>query len=516
MSEVTTVRGLRVLILTLLCATLVSVASPTAAHAQSSGQLIVGETVEPTNLDPIMTPTISSWVWIRQVYNTLVRFDHDGNIVPSLAESWDISDDGTTFTFNLRQSVLFHNGEELTAEDVKYTFDRIQERAIPFTADKFSNVQSVEVIDRYTVRFTLDGVSAKFLPFLADQYAVSSAIVSRKAGEELGDDFSHVMVGTGPFKFVEYEPNQRLVFERNVDYWEPGVPKLDRLVVRFIPEESSLVAALRAGEVDVIFPETQSALLLSRDRNITVKRFVADWYDGLMLNTRVAPFDDVRVRQAIMMAIDREQILQTAYLGEGAPSGALPPAHPWAVPVEELAYYPPNLPSDPLARARELLAEAGYEGGFETTMMLPIAYPAQVRAGEVLQQQLARIGIDVTLRRLEWSAFVEDLLAANYSAAVYGFLAYPDVSYYVEPRLERTGPMPIEMEQLLEQGARELDDVRRRELYQDVVRLQAEVGYPFIWLVASYRYVAHQLYVEGYATDRAGTRQGLWFTSVNP
>lgn len=499
----------------LVSAWLVLLFHPAQALGGTGGTLVIGELVEPTNLDPIKTPTISSWVWIRQVYNTLVRFDPSGKIVPELAESWQVSNDGREFTFRLRRGVLFHNGEELTAEDVKYTFDRIKRHAIPFTADKFKDLKSVEVLDRYTVRFTLTGVSARFLPFLADPYAVSTAIVNKKAGEELGHDFSQKMVGTGPFRFVEYVPNQRLVFERNRNYWEPGIPKLDRIVVRFIPEEASLLAALRAGQVDLIFPETQSALLLSRDKNLVLVRYLADWYDGLMLNTRRRPFDDLRVRQAIMLAIDRDEIIRTAYLGEGQPSGALPPSHPWAVPVQELPFYPPNVPREPLKEARRLLAEAGYPNGFETTMMLPANYPSQVRAGEVIQQQLARIGIKVALSRLEWGIFVRDLLAANYDSAVYGFLAYPDVSYYVQPRLERTGPMPDEMARLLAEGEKTLDEQRRKEIYQTIVRMQAELGYPFIWLVASYRYVAHGPHVKGFEPDRASSRRGLWFTYLD-
>lgn len=465
------------------------------AGSQKGGTLTIASSVDPPGFDPVTQTPIASWQAWQLVYETLINRDDKGNLVPALAERWEASDDGLTHTFSLRKGVKFHNGEELTAEDVKYSFDRLWKVGIPYMQTKFKMVQSVDVVDAHTVRFTLKEKNATFYSYLSDDFATAAAIVSRKAGAELNDDFNKTMVGTGPLRFVEYVPKDHITYERWDSYWGEKV-QYEKLVVRLVPDASSQLAALRSGQVDLIFPKAETAPLVEKDKSLVLRRFVSDWHDGLHLNAMRKPFDNVKVRQAIMLGIDRGPIIQASVLGEGVPTGPLTPSHPWHVPTEQL----PNYKRD-VAKAKQLLAEAGYPNGFTTTILASTSYPFNVRQAEMIQQQLAEIGVTLEIEKAEWAVVNKRTNEGDYDAAVYAFLSYPDVEFYLLPRETRVGPPPAEMKALFEKGATTMDLEARRKIYEELQHMTAEMGYPVVWLVAQNGFVAHKPYVKGYEPD---------------
>lgn len=462
---------------------------------KQGGTLTIASSVDPPGFDPVTQTPIASWQAWQLVYETLINRDSQGNLVPALAERWEASDDGITHTFYLRKGVKFHNGEAMTAEDVKYTFDRLWKIGIPYMQTKFKMVKSVDVVDASTVRFTLKEKNATFYSYLSDDFATAAAIVSRRAGQELNDDFNKTMVGTGPLKFVEYVPKDHITYERWDAYWGEKV-QYDKLVVRLVPDASSQLAALRSGQVDLIFPKAETAPLVEKDKNLVLRRFVSDWHDGLHLNAMRKPFDNLKVRQAVMLGIERSQIIQASVLGEGVATGPLTPSHPWHVPTDKL----PNYKRD-VARAKQLLTEAGYPNGFTTKILASTSYPFNVRQAEMIQQQLAEIGITLEIEKAEWAVVNKRTNEGDYDAAVYAFLSYPDVEFYLLPRETRVGPPPAEMKALFDKGATTMDLAERRKVYEELQNMTAEIGYPVIWLVAQNGFVAHKPAVKGYEPD---------------
>jgi peptide/nickel transport system substrate-binding protein len=308
-------------------------------------------------------PDIVIWT---QVYDTLLYQDDEQRLQPGLAASWDISEDGKLYTFHLRQDVRFHDGTPFTAEAVKFTFDRIMQPGNPSTARQhFTEVQSTEVVDDYTVRVTLRNAQPIFLLRLTRPYNV---IVSPAAVRALGPEgFGQKPVGTGPFVLQEWVPGERFVLRRNPDYaWGPpffkhaGAAYLDSVTFRVIPEASVRVAALESGEVDAIeFVPPQELERLQGNPSYRVqaaKRAGAPTM--LYLNTQLAPTNELAVRRALTLATDRETINQTAYLGaQFASYGFMQPQmYAYAADLE------PQLRTN-VDEAKRLLDEAGWRVG---------------------------------------------------------------------------------------------------------------------------------------------------------
>ena len=341
-----------------------------------------------------------------------VKLDENGEtkIVPSLAESWDISEDGLTYTFHLRKGVKFHNGEEFKADDAKYTFERMLKPetealnqdfidAISGAQDmmdgKADSLKGLEVVDDYTVKMTLD---EPFAPFLANLSTPGVSIYNRKATEEAGADFGikpELTVGTGPFKFDSWVLNSEEQLVAFDDYWNER-PKLDRISFKVVKDPETLRMMFESGELDELDLDTapqQIKYFLDSDKykNWIVSRDKVGIY-YMSLNENIEPLNDVRVRKAIQMGIDRQAILDTVYSGKGTvQSGIFPPG---------LIGYNKNLPVieyNP-EKAKELLKEAGYPNGFEMEISQDSeSVDSTVQTYELIQSMLAQIGIKVNI-----------------------------------------------------------------------------------------------------------------------
>jgi ABC-type transport system substrate-binding protein len=479
-----------------------SAPKPTTAPATTApgGQIVVAEPLTLDTFDPIMHSNFNNWYAWQLAYETLTVVSPDGKIQPQLATTWDATPDGLTFTFKVRPGVKFHDGSPLTADDVVFTFQRLRDQGIPYAKDRLKSIDSVAAVDAVTAQFKLSKKDASFLNNLSDPFVVGSAILSRKAAS--ATEPATKMVGTGPYKMVSYAPNSELVFERNADYWQAGVPKAARLTVRYVKEAQSAVAALMAGDVSVIWPTPETYLVLkdnSRAKLLSVP--TASTYQINMGSVK-PPLDKVDVRRAIASSIDRDAVVKLALLGQAAPSGPFPPSHPWAVPLDKQSNYQRDT-----TKAKQLLAGAGYPDGLSLSFMYPSTPDTYGRIAEVLQSQLAESGIKVSLESLESAVWLDKLVKANYDLTFTNPPYFADPSLYVVPRAGRQGPTPPELQALLDKAAAASFD-EQPDLYRQIQNTEAELVYPFTGVVAENKWVAYRPdLVQGAAIDYTQSRR---------
>src|SRR5690625_3532921 len=332
---------------------------------QQGGTLVAAWAQDPVGLDPHITSARSSLQVLENVLDTLVALDEDQNIVPSLAEDWEAGEDGLTWTFHLRDDVRFSNGREFSAEDVVYTYDRMLD---PDTASGqaylLDGVESVTAPDDSTIVFELDAPNPALLSKLAGNKAVG--IIARESVED--GTINTSPIGTGPFMITDFQPGIQLTLERNPEYWREGLPYLDGVQIRVISDENVRRSAIVSGDVDwAISVPAQSVAELKEDDNVVVDEVPAGayWYVGV--NTASEPLSDVRVRQAIAWALNRDEIAEVATFGTAvATQDPIPSSSSWA---SDYAPYEQDLD-----KAAELLAEAGYEDGFELEIMPTTQY----------------------------------------------------------------------------------------------------------------------------------------------
>ena len=374
------------------------------------GVLIVGQIAEPKALDPAAVTAVNDFRILMNVYDGLVRYkDGTLEVEPALATDWDISDDGTVYTFNLRDGVKFHDGSDFNAETVKFNFDRMLNEDHPYhetgpfpLAFFFSAVESTEVVDDLTVRFTLN---APYAPFLSNLAYPTGLIVSPAAVEQHGAGFGRNPSGTGPFTFAEWRSNEAVVIEANADYWD-GAPELQAVVFRPITDANTRTAEMLAGGIDLMVEVPPVALSEFQGDAYTVHEQAGPHVWFLILNAKEGPFADKRVRQAANYAVNKEALVNEVLEGTAeVAAGPTPPAFAWA--------YNPDLepyPYDP-ERARALIAEAGVEGAeltFYVTeggsgMLDPVAM------GTAIQADLKAVGFDVKIETYEWNTFLGEV-----------------------------------------------------------------------------------------------------------
>jgi len=490
-------------------------ATPVPAPTQMStpkagGTLVIGlESAPVGGLDPHLTTSYQSLSIYENIYGSLLTLDDKMQLVPDLAVSWD-TPDPKTYIFHLRQGVLFHNGREFVADDVKYSFERLidPKTAAPL-ASWYASIASIEVVDKYTVKFNLKQPDVWLLSNLAHRRP--SSIIPKEVVEQNGD-LKNVAVGTGPFMLAEWVPGSRAVLKRNPNYYKKGLPYLDQITFNIIPEERSRLAALRAGQVDLTkFLEPKTALVLENNPDVVVKRMGGQWRTAIVLNTKVKPFDDVRVRQAVSLAIDRNQILNSVFAGYGALTGVVPPDEPWTIPVSDLFGYTPDL-----AKAKQLMADAGYPNGYPDKIpyMAASTYPTDVDTAMIVQSMLKQIGINVDLNIQEYGAIIAAETSHNFTMMAGDYTGRPNPDLYIGPMYYTgTGTNApqydsAEMNALLDKGRQTADDAARKVIYQDAQKLAAQDA-PIIWLTVLPLIEGMQPYVRDYYQLPNGYRLAL-------
>lgn len=380
--------------------------------AMAEGQVLkYGTEAEPAGLDPHTISHVASLRIMNQMYNQLVDLDDSLNVIPELALSWEMPDD-KTYVFKLRDDVKFHNGRAMTAADVVYSFERILDPnlgALGNSANFYAMIEKVEALDDATVQFVLKDINAPFLANLANSYA---SIVCKEVVESAGD-LLRADGGTGPFLLDEWTPDNRVVVKKFADYYEAGLPVMDAIEYYVMADSAARLAALRTGNVHLIYAEAADLPKVKDDANIQVLSYQSASYSCLCLNMNKEEFKDIRVRQAISLAVDRAEIIDMAYDGAAEVSGfATPSMGHWAVDVKDHPLYQQDV-----ERAKSLMAEAGYPDGFECVITVGLLDTIR-DIGTVLEQQLAAIGIKVTIENLENAQYIEKWSAHNFDMMV--------------------------------------------------------------------------------------------------
>jgi len=395
--------------------------APTAHAARTD--ITVGVQLEPPNLDPTSGAAGAiDQVTYANIFEGLTRFGPDGSINPGLAESWTVSEDGTVYTFNLRQGVQFHDGTEMNAEDVKFSLERTTaEGSTNAQKALFADIESVEAVNPNTVRITLSRPNGNF-PF---NLAWGDAVIV--APESVATNATNP-VGTGAFVFRDWVQGDRVELERNPDYWgEPA--KLDSVTFKFISDPNAAFAAVMAGDVDAFlpFPAPENLPQFEADPRFNVVSGSTEGETILSTNNKMPPFDNPKVRQAVAHAIDRQAIIDGAMFGHGTPIGThFAPHHPSYVDLTAQSNHDPD-------KARALLAEAGFPDGFETTLKLPPPSYAR-RGGEIIAAQLRDVGIETEISNLEWAQWLEQVFRGkDYGLTIVSHTEPLDIGIYARP-----------------------------------------------------------------------------------
>lgn len=477
-------------------------ASLAFAQPVRGGELQVGMQTDPVGLDPHITNATATRNMLENVYDTLVMFDASLQIVPGLAESWSTSDDGLTWTFTLREGVSFHDGTPLEASDVVFSIRRIVDPGVASPrSDDFGVVESIEAPNDRTVVMTL---SEPFAPLLSKLALSLNVIVSEAVVERYGDLQEHV-VGTGPFRFVEYLPQTRMVLERNDDFWGTdangnSLPYLDGIRFIFYPDPTARTTAIQTGNVDFIeYVPAADVKTLRNDPGVDVVGGLSANFRSIYLNVERPPFDDVNVRRAMSYAIDETSVVDLALFGTGGV-----PATGTTVPASN--YYgvddSPYIGRD-VEAAREALAASGYPDGFEFDLYVTSTYDFLRTPAEVIQANLADIGITTNIVAEDWSIYLPKVLERDFAATLLGESGQSDPDdflfnvFYTDNGGNLGNYSNRRLDALLEQGRRVSDQAERRAIYQDAQRIILDEA-PHIFLFHSSQFEALRRDVRGF------------------
>ena len=453
-----------------------------AAAAEPTGTMTwaVHVTLASRWLDTAETDAeITPFMVMYALHDALVKPMPGSLNTPSLAESWTVSKDGRTWEFVLRKGPRFHNGDPVTAADVKFSFERYRGAAAPLFRER---VREVQVVDPGRVRFHLKDPWPDFMTFFGTSASGAAWIVPRKYVEKVGDDgFKKAPIGAGPYRFVSFQPGVELVLEAFEGYWRK-TPHVKRLVLRSIPEESTRAAALKRGEVDVAYylngpiasdiQRTPGLTLAgTRTNGVLWLNFPEQWTAG-------SPWADRRVRMAASLAIDRQAINEAESLGYSGPTGSIVPRH------QEFALAIDPDPYDP-KRAKALLAEAGYPGGFDAGEFTP--FPPYYSMGEAIANYLGAVGIKTRVRTMERAAFLTAWREKKFKGLFVGATGSAgNASTRIEPYVTAKGVNAYgtipEVEGLFQKQLQEVDRKKREEMLHQIQRIvQERVVFAPIW-----------------------------------
>jgi len=458
--------------------------------------LIAAQGSEPDQLDPHMTSAYASFQVLENVYDTLVQPGADLSMEPALAESWDISSDNLTWTFKLRDGVKFHNGRELVADDVVYSFERIIAEGL--NNWRFGAVETITAPDDSTVVITLKQPSPNLLVSIAGFKGM--AIIPKEIVED--GTIGTAPVGTGPFRFVSRSPDEGIILEKNPDYWraDEGLPKLDGVQFLQIPDAGTKLTALRTGEVhwiDTVPPQDIEAL--AGESGITVGRVPGGDYHYFALNQMRTPFDDVRVRQALATAINREEIAEAAQFGAAT-------ANQTAIPASNAAWYLDYAPykTGDVEKAKELLDQAGVSD-LSVDFLVTSDFPETVTQAQVIAAQLAPIGVNVEITDVDFSTWLDMESNGEFDAFMLSWIGNidPDDFYYAQHHsaggFNFQGYSNPEVDSLLEAARVETDQAARKELYDQAAALIVDDA-SYIYLYNPDNINAWRDEVKGYST----------------
>jgi peptide/nickel transport system substrate-binding protein len=475
-----------------------ALSTATFATSVSAATLRMAWSQDATGLDPHKQTAFSSLRLMQLIYEPLIRLDPQYNPVPAIAKSWEFSPDGLTLTFKLDPNAKFSNGAAVTSEDVKASFTRILDEATAAAARaNFLSIKSIDTPDPQTVVFNLSQPDAPIL------IAMSTSNASIAPASIIADgSIATKPVGSGPFKLDEWDPNVKDVLSANPN-WAGGKTGVDGITISVLPSESAILDALRAKQVDfALFNDPTVATLVPNEQGMTLNRIPGLDYTVLQLNPSRPPMDNQKVRQAISCAVNRQEIIDTALVGEGKVTGPLTMKAYASDPSTLFCY------TQDVDKAKALMKEAGQEAGFSADVIAATGEPPYaVNEAQVLQSQLAAINIKLNIKTMDLKPYVDAWLKGDFDMAVAQNGGRPDpypmynryftkggnlnkVSNYVDDTLDS----------LLQKGRVETDPAKRKPIFQQFEQHLAEES-PWIWISTTYTYTANLSSVQGYEVN---------------
>jgi ABC-type transport system substrate-binding protein len=485
--------------------------------AASAGpqEIVVNRKAEGVSLDPAKTTTMEDYAVIQNIYSSLFRFKPDSfDLIPDLATDYQLSPDGKTYTFKLRQGVQWHKGfGEFTAEDVEFTVNRIKnpETKSPY-AKIFADILKIEVLGKYEVKMHLKNPDATFLQRFTVTSPAEGIIVSKKAVTQLGENYSRQPIGTGPFIFSEAVPREKIVLLPNKDYYE-GAPKLRKVTFVPIADETTALMALESGELHIslienvrLLPQyqTQDKLNVMTGPRVSVHM--------ILINTKRAPFSDRRVRQALNYAINTDEIITGILSGfADKPVGVVHPnMFGFTGDVQRYPYDP--------GKAKALLAEAGYPNGFKTKVVA-LQYGQWQKTMELVKAQLAKVNIDMAIQMLERGAYVQARAQETTELVMFGITLPPDPDLLLRDVFHSKNIPPGGLncsrydgvDQLIDQGGSEMNKEKRTQIYAQIQKKMAQ-DVPAAVLYHPKWAIVVSKKVKGFSVERLG---GAWLYPVS-
>lgn len=469
-----------------------------SGSATAKDTLVIAQGADAKSLDPHASNDNPSSRIRIQIFDRLMDLDDNGVPQPMLAESWERPDD-TTIIFHLRKGVKFHNGDEMKASDVKFSLERALKS--PEVSHILDGVKGVEVLDDYTVKVTTEKPMAAILNNLSH---TTIAILSEKATTEAGDSFGQNPIGTGPYKFVSWQSGDRVTLEAFPDYWQGEAP-VKNVVFRNIVEETNRTIGLETGELDIIYDiQGMDKNKLKDDERFNLIEGPQLSLTYLGFNMKKAPYDNPKVREAISYAIDQKPIIDTVFLGAGEPANSI-------LGPNVFAYYDVEKFTQDIAKAKALLAEAGYPNGFKAKIWVN-DNPVRRDTAVILQDQLKQIGIDLTIETVEWGAFLDGTARGDHEMYLLGWgnvTRDPDYGMF---ELISTSTMGAagnrffysnpEVDKLLEAGKTELDPEKRKEIYKQIQEIVRK-DLPMYMIVYPLQNVVTQKNIKNFKLDPA-------------
>ena len=446
-------------------------AGGTGESSEDKSSVVVGIQQDIDSLDPHKATAAGTKEILFNIFEGLVKPDPNGNLMNAVASDYSISEDGLVYTFTLREGVKFHNGDEVTAEDVKYSLERVagilDGTALMSTlsADK-GGITSVDILDPQTVQVSVGSANMELI------YSFTAAIIPAGSGE---DAEAHP-VGTGPFSFVSYKPQEGVVLAKNADYWQSGLPYLDEVTFKIVNSPDTALLDLQGGSID-IYPYLTDSQAAELSGSFQVMAAPSNVVQALFLNNADETLSDVRVRQAICYALDKDSVNEFVFGGNGAiiSSAMLPTLQDFYVDVNDVYGTGANI-----EKAKELLADAGYADGIDLEIKVPSNYEVHMQTAEVVAQQLEAAGINAVIVPVEWATWLDEVYnGRNYQATISGITCDQTPGYLLNRFQTESSKNFInyanaEYDETYLKAAASLDLAEKAEYYKELQNMLAE------------------------------------------
>ncbi len=486
---------------------------PKAAQASKGGTLTFGSLVEPPALDPYHQGADARIRFTVLIYQGLFYEAASGEAMPLLAQGYTVSPDGLVYTVTLRSGVKFHTGQAMTAKDVAYSYNYLRDpkNGSPGAGD-LTLITAIDAVDDTTVRFTLSKPNAALPMTLGNKYGgvVPAGYFDTPDAKQALNQKS---VGTGPFKLAEFKPNSHLALARNEHYWEQDAPYLDRINILFVPNSASLIVALRNKRVDLaLLTRPQDIQQVEKAPGLVQERWPSLNQKALDLGSELAPLGDVRVRQAVALSLDRDEIMRAAVGGYGKVLGTMVPAmqERWGAPLDSL----PNQKAD-IEKAKALLAASGHGNGLSLTLTTINGYDWMDPAAVTMKQQLARAGIDLAIRRIDLGVWIKNFQSKQMGLTFNDWATQPDPHLLFYRHFHKTPEgadfrnwANAEASALLDRGLSETDAAKRKDAYLQFQKLLAETV-PTVMLFSADHVSVRSETVQNYQQHPTGWFYGL-------